>query len=185
MSRKAVFLLATAGVCALLAGATAALAARHAVDLTAGDVTAYGASAGKAARYFSVKVPIPEVIRGKELYGAYVEMYVDVETVERDGPVNNAPVLEAFALESAVAGEVDEKQLGVPAFGPRNVARGENRRVVLDVTDIVRAYLDDPASNHGLIIGSLTGIRDGRFTVKTGVLGRDAMARVIFHYRDR
>jgi hypothetical protein len=185
MSRKVVFVLAITAACSLLAGATAVNAARHAIDLTANDLVAYAASTDEADRYYTVRVPVPEAIRGKELYGAYVVLYVDVESTGGDGFVNETPVLEAFALKSAFAGEVDENQLGAPAFGPRNVVRGVDRRVVLDVTDIVRSYLDDPASNHGLIIGSLTDIRDGRFTVKTGVLGRDAMARVIFHFRDR
>jgi hypothetical protein len=185
MSRRVAVVLAVAGAFALLAGATAAEAARHSVDLTAADVTAYAVSKDAGDKCYTVAVPIPEVVRGKELFGAYVVLYVDVESVETDGFVNETPVLEAFALKSDFAGEVDENEIGAPAFGPINVVRGENRRVVLDVTDIVRGYLDDPASNHGLIIGSVTGIRDGRFTVKTGVLGRDAMARLIFHFRDR
>ena len=185
MSRKVVVVLAVAAACALLTGATAAEAARYAVDLTADDVTAYAVTKDPGDHCYTVPVPIPQVVQGKELFGAYVVLYVDVESTEVNGIVNETPVLDAFALKSDFAGEVDENELGAPAFGPRNVVRGQDRRVVLDVTDIVKGYLDDPASNHGLIIGSVTGIRDGRFTVKTGVLGRDAMARVIFHYRDR
>jgi hypothetical protein len=185
MLKNVAFVLAVIAASSLFVGASVANAARYAVDLTAEHLAAYGASTDESAEYYTLGLPIPEVIRGKELYGAYVELYVDVESVEKDGPVVDTPVLEVFALKSAFAGQVDEQQLGAPAFGPRNVARGEDRRVIFDVTDIVRTYLEDPASNHGLIFGSLTGIRSGRFTVKSGVLGRDAIARIIFHFRDR
>lgn len=48
----------------------------------------------------------------------------------------------------------------------------------------MQGYLDNPESNHGLILGSLTGVRNGLFTLKTGVLGEGVVARLIVHYRN-
>jgi hypothetical protein len=127
MLKNVAFVLAVIAASSLFVGASVANAARYAVDLTAEHLAAYGASTDESAEYYTLGLPIPEVIRGKELYGAYVELYVDVESVEKDGPVVDTPVLEVFALKSAFAGQVDEQQLGAPAFGPRNVARGEER----------------------------------------------------------
>jgi len=185
MSRK--FLLTATVAAAFLLGivATASLAAKHTVALTASDVVAHTALAPAGATCYTVAIPLPESIKGKELFGAYLELYLDVDAVERNGLVNETPYFDVHALESAFAGTVEEKQFGAPAFGPRNVVRGENRRVVLDITDIVEAYLDGSAANHGLIIGSLTGDRDGVFTVKSGLLDQGAVANLIFHFRDR
>ena len=43
-----------------------------------------------------------------------------------------------------------------------------------------RSYLKNPAKNHGLIIGSLTGDRNGRISIKSNALGQGVVARVIF-----
>ena len=53
--------------------------------------------------------------------------------------------------------------------------------LLLDITDIVRSFLADPGSNHGLVVGSLSGSRAGLFTLKEGTIAPGVVARVTFH----
>ncbi len=55
----------------------------------------------------------------------------------------------------------------------------QNRRIRLDVTEIVRYLIDDPDRNHGLVVGSFRGQREGLFEIKTDVLPNDAVARLV------
>jgi hypothetical protein len=48
----------------------------------------------------------------------------------------------------------------------------------------VRAYVADPAGNHGLIVGSLTGARDGLFTIRSGDFGPSTLGRITFFCAD-
>jgi hypothetical protein len=53
--------------------------------------------------------------------------------------------------------------------------------VVVDVTEIVRYFLNNPTKNYGVALGSLTRDRDGVFDIKAGTDG--TLARLVFHYK--
>jgi hypothetical protein len=167
---------------ALILGAAPALATRVVIPITGASLAAHDT---EISAVYTLALPLPQWLGDVELFGAYLEMIVDVDAVEHDGFVDETPMLEVYALTGAFKGTVDPELYGVSAFGPRNVVRGENRRVLLDVTDIVRSLLANPTANHGLILGSLSGEREGIFAVQTGALGQDAVANLVIHYRAR
>jgi hypothetical protein len=155
------------------------------VALGAQHLGAHSAAEEGLGDYYTLALPIPTAIEGEELFGAYLELYLDVDAREIDEMVNDTPYLDVFALTEALGQSLDPEAFGTPALEPGYVTLGENRRVLRDVTNIVRSYLDTPASNHGVILGSLRGVRDGLFTVKSGVAEQGVVGRLIIHYRDR
>jgi len=168
----------------LLIAAMPAHAERLVVDLGAQHITDYTPAEQGLGKYYTLAIPIPEAIDGKEIFGAYLELYLDVDAREIDELVSDTPHLDVYTLTQSLGESMSEEALGTAAPEPGYVMRGENRRVVRDITGIVRGYLDAPSSNYGLILGSLTGVRDGLFTVKSGVLDQGVVARLIVHYRD-
>jgi hypothetical protein len=48
----------------------------------------------------------------------------------------------------------------------------------LDITDIIQPILNGNATNYGLVIGSIGGLRDGKFTLRSDILGNGTVARV-------
>jgi hypothetical protein len=56
--------------------------------------------------------------------------------------------------------------------------------VVLDVTRIVRSHLDGDFPNNGLIVGSVTGRREGKFTLVSGKLPEGAVGQLRFYMHD-
>ncbi len=109
---------------------------------------------------------------------------MDVRAKARDGYVNEAPVLEAFALTQPFAGTLSVENLDTTTRAVSAVALGRSRRVLLDVTGIVRANLTGRMSNYGLVLGSVTGSRDGDFTLVSGRLPDSAVGRLRI-YRSR
>ncbi|MBI4721092.1 MAG: hypothetical protein HY770_07740 [Chitinivibrionia bacterium] len=168
--------------CACLSSADAA---KLSIPLAAASISTHASSIEALGDYYTISINIPEQIKGKELYGAYLELYVDVNALEYQGQVNNAPSLDVYALKAAFSGSEDANQFGQSSFGPRNVVLGENKRVLIDITNIIRAYLQNPGLNHGLILGSLTGMRDGLFTIRKDVVSKGAFGQINYFYDDR
>jgi hypothetical protein len=183
MSRKIVFVLGAA--LTLLLAVVPTQAKQLVVALGSQHLDVHSPGEQALGDYYTLSLPIPAAVEGAELFGAYLEFYVDVDAREVGEVTSNSPTLDVYALTGEVAQGFDEEDLGTPAMAPGNVMVGSNRRVLRDVTTIVRSYLDESASNHGLILGSLTGERDGLFTLKTGVLSEGVVARLILHYRRR
>jgi hypothetical protein len=110
-------------------------------------------------------------------------LYVDVRAKVRDGYLNEAPVLEVYALTQAWAGAVDPQIMDPETRAVRAVALGEGRRVLLDITDIVRDHLAGRVDNHGLVLGSVTGRREGDFQLVSGALPGDSVGRLRLYTR--
>ena len=127
-------LIAIGAMCVLLAYGTAD-ARRVMVDLTATQLRT--ATVMNQSGYV-LEIVVPRVLVGKELFGAYLELYVDSDAVEVANQVNESPRLDIYALSSAVEGTVGEQAVGTPAMGAPNVVLGENRKVVRDLSEIVR-----------------------------------------------
>ena len=160
-------------------------AAKHAVLLTSNEVTAHDAADPILGDSYTAEIQIPAVINGKELYAAFIEFYVDVSSVEVNGVSSRTPLIEVYALKSAFAGVVDPTQLETSSGMLINVVTGENKRAVLDITEIIKSYLESPTSNHGIIMGSLTGLRDGVFSIKSNQIAANTVARITYHYDSR
>lgn len=168
------------GVVILLLGSSAQ-ADRFSVSVGARDVATYNAAETGLGDYYVVRFEVPDRVKSSGLDHAYLELYLDVGAREIDGYVEDTPLLEVYALKTDFGGTLTPEQFeaqSVPTV--RNILLGENRRVVIDITEIVRAYIADPDKNHGLIVGSLTGARVGLFSITPDEFPDGALARITF-----
>lgn len=108
---------------------------------------------------------------------------VGVSAKQREGYASEAPVLEIYALMEPLSENFDPGRLHRASRSVRPVAVGADRHVVVDITTIVRSHLEGAIGNHGLVLGSVTGMREGEFIVVPGNFPQGAVARVRIYRR--
>jgi hypothetical protein len=135
------------------------------------------------AAYYTVSYSPPGDLQSGELQRAILELYVDVSAKSREDYRNEAPVLEVYALTEPFSDVLDREKLDEASRVVQPVAAGEGRRVVLDVTRIVRSHLNGRLENNGLVKGSVTGMREGEFALVSGRLPGGAVAQVHVYRR--
>ena len=147
------------------------------------DATARVEADTSIGRYYTLTYQLPAGLQSGRLERAILELYVDVSVKVREEHLNEAPVLEVYALRAPYAGAFEAKDLDEGTRVVRPVTLGENRRVLFDITKIVRAYLTGTTGNNGLIVGSLTGMREGDFRLVPGKLAADAVGQIRIYLR--
>jgi hypothetical protein len=163
----------------LLAVVSMAWAGRLSVLVPSSSITTYEAAEPGLGDYYLIRFDIPVTVTQENLEHAYLEFYVDATSREVDGYVDETPLLELYALVNEFDGQLASMTLAPPTIRTvRNVRVGNSRRVVVDVTEIVRAYIAEPTRNHGVLVGSLTGRRDGEFALKGGVIRSGVTASI-------
>ena len=160
-------------------------AAKHVSYLETSDLTTYSHLSAARGSYYTLEFSVPREVVGKEIYGAFLELYADVAGVARDTASVSIPVLEVYALKSAFTGSINPGQFDRSAGLVLNVKPGTSERIVLDVTAAVVRAIKDPTKNHGLILGGLEGDREGTITVRSNVLGSGRVAKLRIHYDNR
>jgi len=154
-------------------------AARTDVIVPSASLSSHSSGVSGIGDFFSLSVTPPSVLIAASIHRAYLEIRVDVTAVSIDGHANRAPMIYLFPLKSTFSGTLDANQFDtVRAPFARNVAVGENRRVVFDVTELVKHWAANPAENHGVLIGGLDGHRDGVYSIKSGIFGASSVAKV-------
>jgi len=139
--------------------------------LTGSDVTTYVPEDTTLGEYHFVELAIPAGVTEGNLLAVFLECYLDVDvraaqvvvgesTVEYKEP---APVLQVYPLTEAWSGTVEGESLDEDAGERITVRAGEDRRVRIDITRMVKGFLRNPSGNHGFVIGSLTNDRSGLF----------------------
>jgi hypothetical protein len=142
------------------------------------DATARAEEDTTVGQYYTVQYTLPQGMTAGQLDRAVLEFYVDVRSKDRDGYVDAAPMLEVFAAAGALQGDVDAEDLDIDTRAGRPVALGDGRLVRIDVTKIVRAHVSGNLTNNGIVIGSMTGMREGDFTIATDRFPGGAVARL-------
>lgn len=168
---------------AMLTGATATDATKHVVRLNANDVTLRTDPDTTVGAYYTVSYSPPAGLNTDNLDRAILELYLDVSAKARDEYVNEAPVFEVYALKEPFVATLDPELLDRDTRSSRPIAAGLGRRVVIDVTSIVRAHLQGTVVNNGIVIGSLTGMREGQFTILSGKLPEGAVGQLLMFRR--
>ena len=163
---------------ALFGATESALAEKQTLSLTTRDVTTRTEADTTVGRYYTVALPLPSGVASSSVERAVLEVYLDVDAKPREGLARDVAMLEVFGLTEAFGVSLDTGRLDGATGVARPVALGGGRRVRVDVTRIVRAYLDGSRTNHGLVVGSLTGMREGDFRVVAGRLPGGAVARL-------
>ncbi len=154
------------------------------VMIRGNDVVALAGPDSTMGQYYVVQYALPQGVEASEVDRAVLEVYVDVAAKAREEYVNEAPLIEVFALTEAPNGGVEVGQLDAATRTSRPVARGEDRRVRIDVTKIVQAHLAGGLENHGLAIGSLSGMREGDIAFVEGMFPDGAVGRIRIYASD-
>jgi len=177
------------GACAFLALGGLAHAKNATVSIPIGAVEV---KSGERGNFYIVSVSIPNDVAGKRLDRVLIEFAVDATPTSLEDSVAS-PAVGVFPLTQTYAGEgiggapgIDASPViesAVPSVRP--LMTGENRLVRMDITTIVRGWVANPSSNHGLVIGSLTGPEVGTVTLKDELPRSDNAVRVRFFYQNR
>lgn len=145
------------------------------------EIRSYPLRGDSTAAVYVLKFDLPPELAGKYIEFAQIEFYVNA-TLKGNAVGTTSAVVAVFPLVENFDGA------NIPRFdftrAVRNVNLGEARRVVLDISDIVRQWVDGSRMNHGLIIGGLAGAKRGQFNLRKDKLPEARAARVRIHYRD-
>jgi len=167
----------------VLIGAGRSDPTKQVILIQSSDVTLRADPDSAVGRYYTLSYEPPEALSGADLERAVLELVVDVSAKQREGYVSEAPVLEIYALIEPLSDDFDPGRLHRASRSVRPVAAGAGRHVVLDITTIVRSHLEGAIRNHGLVLGSVTGMREGEFIVVPGNFPQGAVAQVRIYRR--
>ena len=170
-------------IISVLVFAGTADAAKLEVPLYDSSFGVYAGTDSRVGDFYTVTFELPTKIRDKEILGAYLRLYFDVDAVERYGERNPAPSLQVFSLTAPVRNELDPSQYGTRAWGTRHVPLGEGQVALIDITEIVHEWLSGALVNHGLVIGSLQGDREGLFSLVPVPHENGQFGALIVHFR--
>jgi hypothetical protein len=166
----------------LVATASIASAERHIVTLGTSNVTTITPRDKSHGDFYLVRLEIPRILEGKEFLGAFLEITADVNAKTIDGYTNETPMLEIFALTEDYANELDPSKFRMHSPMHRNIRLGNNRNIKIDIKEIIKEFMRDPDSNHGLVIGSLTNARDGLFDV---ISSNGQLGAITYYYMEK
>jgi len=155
-----------------------AVAKERVVYLSSQSISSRAPSDTTLGTYFVATVAIPEDIEGSRIHRAFLECFVDVDTRAVEGVELNGAVFEVYALTSDLAGEFAGESIREPSPMRVNVPVGSRRMVRLDLTETVRWWMQEAGNNHGLVMGSLSNLRAGLFTIRGDVFRNGAVARL-------
>jgi hypothetical protein len=177
-SRNLLCLGIAAGVVTAAAGT--ALARTITIDLTRNDVEVHQPADGTLGNYYTFSIPIPQRLAQETLMDATFEFYVDATSDVDDAARGGVVTLEVFELNSPLTVEVSRSDLrGSPM--KRTVPTGTSRHLRVNIFAYVREALEQTRVNCDMVVGSLTGQRLGRFTLRhDGFDQRGVAARVTF-----
>jgi len=165
----------------VLTGAAAVHPRKISVMTRGADASAHAGPGTTIGQYYTVHYELPDDLTSEWVERAVLELYVDVRAKTRQDYVNEAPVLEVYAPTEALAGGVDVKNLDIATRAGRPIALGERRLVRIDVTRIVRAHASKALDNNGLVVGTLSGMREGDFTIVANILADGAIGRLTIY----
>lgn len=145
---------------------------------------------GESGQFYFIHVSLPAELDGKRLDSAMIEFSVDAEAIALADSVAT-PVFGAYPLTSPYNADAQPSgAAATPAFdkvvpSARPIAFGERNVLRMDITDTVKAWIENPQSNFGLVIGSLTGPKIGTVMLNTTLSGSDSAIRITFFYQNR
>ena len=169
----------------MLTGAVGTDGTNQTILIRSNDVALHTDPDTTIGHYYTVAYTLPENLSSEDLDHAILEVFVDVSAKARGEYFNEAPVLEVYALTGPFSGILNLETLDRPTGVVRPVVAEDNRRVIVDITNIVRSHLDGTLENNGLIFGSLTGMREGEFTFVSGALPEGAVGQVRIYPRNQ
>jgi hypothetical protein len=177
--------LAVVGLLIALAGVVMAKSAVVTISMSSVNT-----STGERGAFYVLDLAIPEDVNGNLLDSVVLEFAVDASPASEEDSLET-PVVGVYPVTSEFVasrgdgpvGTVEAPEIDAVVQSSRPVALGEHRVLRMDITDIVRGWMNEPTSNHGLVIGTLTGPEVGTITLNETLPSGDAPVRVTFFYR--
>jgi hypothetical protein len=172
--------------CLLVFSAAPAAAKSAVVSI---PMTEVGSHAGERGTFYVLDLTVPEEVAANHLDSVVLEFAVDA-TVSSEEDSVATPFVGVYPVTSdfvASRGEGAEGTVEAPEFeaivpSSRPVAAGEHRVLRMEITGIVREWIASPTTNHGLVIGTLTGPEVGTITLNDALPGGSAAVKVTFLY---
>jgi len=175
-------------VCVLGVLAGAAAAKTTVVSISMNSIRTH---TGERGTFYVLDLSIPNGVEASGLDRVVLEFALDASAATHDDSlatpvVGVYPITRAFAANrgDGPVGTVEAPEIGAITPSSRPVAIGEHRVLRMDITDIVKGWMRDPSSNHGLVIGTLTGPRVGTVTLNRSLPGGGTPVRATFFCRD-
>lgn len=126
---------------------------------------------------------IPEDVVGKRLDSVILEFQIDVGLAQEER-ADATPVIAVYPLNESLRPGQSPVFTGTFASA-RNVLPEAGQTLVVDITDIVRGWVEEPSSNRGLVIGSFTGAKLSKLDLNPDAIDTGKAARVTFFYQNR
>lgn len=174
-------------LCVLMPVSSVAVAKSVVVTVPMNGVTANN---GERGTFYVLNLSIPEAVDGNQLDTVVLEFAVDASPASEEDSLET-PVVGVYPVTSEFVasrgdgpiGTVEAPEIEAVVPSSRPVALGEHRVLRMDITDIVRGWINEPASNHGLVIGTLTGPEVGTITLNEALPSANIPIRITFFYR--
>ena len=163
--------------------AGSAVARTITIELRKNDVQAHRPSDETLGNYYTFIVPVPDKLPQETFMDAFLELYVDGASEVDEAARGGVLTLEVFPLKSAITEEVTPSNLR-PGSMKHTIRTGESQHVRINISEHVRYLLEHPGENYGLVVGSLTGQRLGKFTLRHDGFGPGIGARVTFVFAE-
>lgn len=161
----------------LVIGAHETYGGERVIHLGSSDVRELSPGDSTSARSYVITLPIPSGIEHGRLHAAVLEFYADVFGANTEAYQAESALIEVYGVDGNVTGELDSEQIRRPSAMTRNVVVGENRRVLVDITEFLRYNLYSKVTTHSLLVGFVQS-RDGVFRIREGAFGAEKPARV-------
>lgn len=145
--------------------------------LTGDEVTATAGRDSTSAKSYLVTVPMPEGVVIDRIHRVLLEFYANVFGLDSEEYESESALVEVYAVSDPVVGDVNAKQQRVPSAMSRNVIVGDNQRVLVDITEILRYNMTEGLEVCTLLIGVVRD-RDGVFRLREDGFGAGKPARV-------
>lgn len=151
-----------------------------------------GVHSGERGDFYILSISLPQDLAGKRLDSVFLDFAVDATSLSEEDTI--AAEVGVFPLtQNYVAGGQGGDGPGMnaaPVFttlvpSMRPIPAGDSRRLRMDITDIVRGWIANPATNHGLVIGALTGPEVATVTLNNEIPGGTSPVVITFFYQNR
>ncbi len=161
---------------------TLAVCSTVALSFGSDDIAVYPSRSDSLQNVFVLKFALPRELSGKRIDFASIEFYADA-SLRTQITEGNSTIIEVLPLTQSFTGDGDPKFVGSRAV--RNVVLGTKKRILLDITEVIRDWAANRRENHGLIIGSLRGTKAGVFALRSDALDGQEVVRIKIHFQNR
>jgi len=155
-------------------------------------MNAVSTNTGDRGAFYVLDLSVPDGISESSLDAVVLAFAVNASPASEEDSLETPvvgvyPVMSEFVASrgDGPVGAVEAPEIDSVVPSSRPVAFGEHRVLRMDITDIVKGWISEPTSNHGLVIGTLTGPEVGTITLNAALPSGDAPVRVTFFYRTR